>query len=369
MFACLKATTMGSNRSVALIMLGIAWRTTRVTCIPSFVPLHRLSAGHKHFLNRSSRLKPSRAGVHYCASGGGMGNESPEYAIGDASVQSRANFRLSGERQLCSTAKMSSFTWPDLVGLFRNTDTPNVQNVNYIPSDHPNLALFRRSVSVQRAYERHKEYLNNCWESAYDYLVVSKFGERFGFEKVVVGRGDASDGSDLVGNNKTEKRDDVPPNGQIYRANPSLMQASRYAIDNRITYLSLVPNDFPYDVDEGIEHWCLWKIGGASSTESILTRELEWALRELKMLRAHEFGGRACIIHRDGRTYGMAVDDSQMPITSERVRKPVSYLDVLYWVNPPYLQSMPEIKHAHILVLRSDEKSYCGHAAPYPPPV
>jgi hypothetical protein len=50
----------------------------------------------------------------------------------------------------------------------------------------------------------------------------------------------------------------------------------------------LVPNDFPYDVDEGIEHWCLWKIGGASSTESISMGELAWAIRELRSSRAHE---------------------------------------------------------------------------------
>lgn len=341
----------------------------RVTCSPSFVALHRRSVGHKYVSNSASSLRPSWASLH-CASGRGAGDESSDNALGDASARSRACLRLSRESQLCSTAKdldAQPFTWPRLVELFRDSDTPNVENVNYIPSDHPNLALFRRSVSDQKSYELHKEYLNSCWESAYDYLVVSKFGKRFGFDKVVV-CGDTSDGSDHVEMN-VGKGDVIPPDGRRFRASPSLTQASRYAIDHQITYLSLVPNDFPYDVDEGIEHWCLWKIGGASCTEGISMEELDWAVRELKNSRDRECGGRACIVHRDGRTHGTADDDSQTTVTDDRAQKPVPISDVLYWVNPPHLQSMPEINHAHLLVLRSDEKCHGGHAAPNPPPV
>ena len=129
--------------------------------------------------------------------------------------------------------------------------------------------------------------------------------------------------------------------------------------------MSLVPNDFPYDVDEGIEHWCLWKIGGASSTESISMGELAWAIRELRSSRAHEIGGSGCIIHRDGRTY----DVSRTSVNDVGIMRIGTVLDALYWVNPPHLQSMPEIHHAHILVLRSNEKCRDGYSAQCPPPV
>ncbi|KAL3779009.1 hypothetical protein ACHAW5_010000 [Stephanodiscus triporus] len=269
--------------------------------------------------------------------------------------------------QFCTatnTNEINPFTWPRLVELFRDSDPPTLQNVHYIPSDHPNLALFRRSAAAQKAYERHKIYLKSCWESAYDYLVLSIFGEWFGFERVIVSR-NASEGSELV--NQFEGRCDIPPNGCVYRASPSLTQASRYTTDNQITYLSLVPNNFPYDVDEGIEHWCLWKIGGSSSTESISMEEMAWALRELQCISENS---RGCIIHRDGRTFDKPDDASRTPANVGQVRKSAAISDAIYWVNPPHLQSMPEICHAHILVLRSEEMCHRDeYSAPCPPPV
>jgi hypothetical protein len=362
---------MARNHSVAIIVLSAAWRTPRATCSPSFVAPRRRSVGRGYISNWSSSPKQSWTSFH-CASGRVAGDESPENALGDGSAQSRAWLRQTRERQLCGTAKdlvVRPFTWPDLAKLFRDPDGRDGENVNYIPSDHPNLALFRRSVSDQKSYELHKEYLNSCWDSAYDYLVVSKFGQRFGFDKVVVS-GYASDDSEQVEIDGIGKEEDTPPGGCRFRACPSLAQASRYAIDRQITYLSLVPNDYPYDVDEGIEHWCLWKIGGTSVAGGISIEDLTWAVRELNSPPDRECGGRACIVDRDGRTIGTADDTSRATVTNDDgARKPAPISDVLYWVNPPHLQSMPEINHAHILVLRTDERCHGGYAAPNPPPV
>ena len=354
--------------SIALIMICVAWRTPRVTCSTSFISVHLHSAAHEYYSNKASPLKPSSASLH-CASSQGGNIDSPANSHSVASVQSRDSLRLSRERQLCTATTLNEikpFTWPRLLELFSDPVTPEVQNSIYIPSDHPNLALFRRSVAAQKSYEQHKEYLNSCWKSAYDYLVVSKFGERFSFEKVLVSKG-ASGGSEVF--SQIVKGGDMPPQGYIYESSPSLVQASRYTIDNQITYLSLVPNDFPYDVDEGIEHWCLWKIGGVSSVESISMGELAWALRELKSSWAQESGGSGCVIHRDGQTFDKTGDVSRTQVHDGGVRKIGAILSALYWVNPPHLQSMPEIHHAHILVLRSDEKCHDQYSAQCPPPV
>jgi hypothetical protein len=352
--------------SIALIMIGVAWRTPRLTCSASFISIHRHSAAHEHYSNKAWSL--SSASLH-CASSQGRNIDSPANSHSDASVHSRDFLRLSRERPLCTATtlnKKKPLTWTRLLELFRDPATPEARNSMYIPSGHPNLALFRRSFAAQKSYEQHKEYLNSCWKSAYDYLVVSKFGERFGFDKVLVSR-DASLASEVV--SQIEKSGDIPPKGHLYQSSPSLAQASRYALDNQTTYLSLAPNDFPYDVDEGIEHWCLWKIGGACNAESISMGELTWALQELKSSRAHDSGGRGCIIHRDGRTFDKTDFVSRTLVNDVGVRRIGAVLDALYWVNPPHLQSMPEIHHAHILALRSDEKCNDLYSALCPPPV
>jgi len=230
------------------------------------------------------------------------------------------------------------FTWPQLIDLFRSSNNSQ-EDHHYIPSDNTNLALFRRSSEAQYEYEKHKKYIECDWNSAYDYLVMDKFGTKFGFEKVLC--------------EETAK----------FRASPSLKEASKFAIDNQMTYLRLVLNDYPYDVNDGIEHWCLWKIGGKSQKEGILKKELSWAANELGSLNADKYSGSSCIIDKDGILSFYDFDSSETA--------PSSVSDMLYWVNPPHLQSMPEIHHAHMLVVRDDQINCRDKEdkSPEPPPV
>lgn len=283
---------------------------------------------------------------------------------GSGRIRSRATFLQSSPSSSFNTATQQngnslsvepSFTWPQLVELFRR---PTKSHESFIPSDHPNLALFRRSVAAQQRYEKHKAYLDENWLSAYDYLVFSKFGASYGIERVLVNRG----GSDRdavvnqigdVGCTNQPGKNSIPPEGYIYRASPSLGEASKYTIDNRMAYLKLVLNDFPYDVEDGIEHWCLWKIGGSSITEGILREELTWAMGELQCIRADGNSGSGCIVREGERTILGGMDRGSGSDVQRKPAAPIS--DALYWVNPPHLQSMPEIHHAHILVVRSGE--------------
>jgi len=204
-------------------------------------------------------------------------------------------------------------------------------------------------LAAQASYDRHKTYLDNHWRSPYDYIVVSKFGERFGFEKVLLDQ--------KIG-------DDSKESDSLYKAHPSLTHASKYTIENGMTYLRLVLNDFPYDVDDSIEHWCLWKIGGSRSStleeEGITKDELIWALKELASLAADGDSGSGCILKEGAEELALSFRDSfdsaENPSVCNRDMK------ALCWVNPPHLQSMPEIYHAHILVSENEVN-------PSPPPV
>ena len=74
----------------------------------------------------------------------------------------------------------------------------------------------------------------------------------------------------------------------------------------------IVRNDFPYCFQRNIEHWVLWKIGEDCS-ESDITAAKDSIRKDLENVR-----------------------------------------DFIHWINPPHLKSLPEVDHAHILVLRDD---------------
>lgn len=400
---------MVNSIPVALIMMITrdSWQSSmRVTCSrPSFGILlfhpPRHNNNKRTYYHSNLPLLSGRSCLR-CSASANENNESSTSSASNTGVHSaRELLRLSRENQLrrtITTAATSSiisninqqqcFTWPQLLELFRmeigpdncTTKSTNTlqNNIHYISSNHPNLALFRRADNVQQLYEEHKTYLSNCWVSAYDNLLVHKFGNKFGFEKVVV--------SSVNSRNEYEPEEGDNNDCQIiFRANLSLSQASQDTNEKQLSYLTLVPNDFPYHVDTNIEHWCLWKIGkiynsgSMESTGSISMVELSWAMDELKT-SCKNYVGSSCIIHNNQNIYPTIIpmstkedDASDITIQSmiigisgkenkyqKKTSQPppplvnnTTVLDMLYWINPPHLQSMPEIHHAHILVLRS----------------
>jgi len=191
------------------------------------------------------------------------------------SIKSSAHLRLhlSPEEITASlgpdrTIASKPFTWEQLKEIVVNGD----------PTMHS------RSMEVQESYVLHSRQVQKEWKSMNDFILHSKFG----FEEKVDGHGK-------------------------FVSFPSLEQAKR---EKRIEKRLLL-NEYPYYVCPGIEHWCLWKLGG-----KVDPHEVEWAERELMGMR-------------DG-------NDAE-------------YLkDIMSWVNPPHLQSIPDIDHAHFLCLRSN---------------
>ena len=93
----------------------------------------------------------------------------------------------------------------------------------------------------------------------------------------------------------------------LWYAHPPVHQVS--GIHSR-----LVKNDFPYYFQDNIEHWVFWKLG-----EECSLSDIEHAQQTLQ----EQLG---------------------------------DVIDTLHWINPPRLKSLPEVDHAHILVLRKSSK-------------
>ena len=110
---------------------------------------------------------------------------------------------------------------------------------------------------------------------------------KFGFDAVADGDGDGD------GDNNCQQR---------WKADPCLED-----VPKNPQRIILVENDFPYFIEENIVHYVLWKL-----KEKITPQEISEARERLQS-------------------------------------EPVEALELLEWVNPPYLKSIPEIDHVHFL--------------------
>uniref|UniRef100_A0A7S2GQS3 Uncharacterized protein n=1 Tax=Helicotheca tamesis TaxID=374047 RepID=A0A7S2GQS3_9STRA len=162
------------------------------------------------------------------------------------------------------------------------------------------LSLLARSVEQQRVYKAYRDALRREWKTVYDHILHSKFG----FQKRIVSSPPQESGT--LSSDSAEYND-IDPKNPLWEAFPPLEEVNS-------SQLSLCRNDFPYYFEDGIEHWCLWKLGG-----SVTPEEIENAKQKL--------------------------------MNSKDVVK------TLHWINPPHLKSLPDIDHAHILCLRKGVKN------------
>ena len=147
-----------------------------------------------------------------------------------------------------------------------------------VPRD---LSLLCRSVEHQYQYEAYKLYLKKEWASVNDHILCSKFG--------------------------------VPAKVDVETGLRKAMDPDKLPRD--FPKLSLLPNEFPYYVQEPIQHWVLWKLGDLCGDGDV-----EWAKNELKE--------RLGTIH-----------------------------SFIHWINPPHLKSIPDVDHVHILCLPENENA------------
>lgn len=159
------------------------------------------------------------------------------------------------------------------------------EDLKDIVEKEKNLAKLSRNLTQQRVYIYYRQELLKEWKSVYDHILVSKFG---------------------FGKRKVEGIDEEGQLQKLWQANPSL--------DNfRGVQKVLKPNDFPYYTAKNIEHWCLWKLGGAISD--------------------------------------CEIDDAK----ADLMKRHGDILDFITWRNPPHLKSLPQIEHIHMLCYRSGQ--------------
>ena len=148
------------------------------------------------------------------------------------------------------------------------------------------LDKMSRSRSEQDRYEEYTAKIKSEWLSVVDHILCSKFD----FDRVLV---DAF----------TDELNQSKPR-QLLKAVPSLDEVS-------FVRTSLCRNDFPYYVEDNVQHWCLWKL-----YENVNVDDIATAKRALyEELDAEEF---------------------------------------IHFVNPPHLKSIPQIDHAHIFIRLSE---------------
>jgi len=137
-----------------------------------------------------------------------------------------------------------------------------------------------RSRSDQHKYEVFRYHMKQQYVSTMDYILVSKFN----FSAIQV----------------PEKNDNDTSKTYKFRAHPPT--------DNSSSKIILIPNDFPYYVEENIVHYVLWK-----AKTPITEQEINDARKILE------------------------------------TNTGINAIEILHWVNPLNLKSVPEIDHVHFL--------------------
>lgn len=150
--------------------------------------------------------------------------------------------------------------------------------LNQIIVKDQDLARLSRSIKQEETYQQYIEELRQEYRSVHDHVLHSKFG----YDKIF---------------NKSIQR---------WEAKPTKKQQL-----NKKVQSVLVPNDFPYYTQQGIEHWVLWKLNGSTITDDEIV-------------------------------------DAKTDLTSQLG----DVKGIIHWENPPHLKSLPDIDHVHILVRR-----------------
>jgi len=164
----------------------------------------------------------------------------------------------------------------------------------------------RRSIKQQRFYCNYSHTLKLNWKSIYDFILHSKFN----YEMIAVPETAEMFHSTFVEYDEADCEGDIsllpnippPPPGNKW-------EARRPTDESNMKNRALAKNDFPYYLEDGVEHWCLWKLG-----DDVTNEDIDCGMDELK--------GRGI------------------------------YAEILHWINPVHLKSLPDIDHAHFVCLR-----------------
>lgn len=180
-------------------------------------------------------------------------------------------------------------------------DWPELMDIVVPPPPRtPNLDRLCRSRQQQYDYEVYKQrHIKGKWRSVYDFVLCGKFDRPVGVDTE-------------TGLKYAMDDDDDDKNHNAATTN----EAS--------TKLVVVLNDFPYCLVPQVQHWVLWKLGGGHCTDE----EISKAKEEIRL---------------------KVLESLALETTTTNAERESIVVDFLHWINPPHLQSLPDIDHVHIL--------------------
>lgn len=158
---------------------------------------------------------------------------------------------------------------PTLQYGYRSTKLTWTELVQILRVEH-DLAKMSRSQQQQHDYEVFRYHMKQQYVSSLDFILISKFG--------------------IAATKHEDNR----------------WKAAQSLAHTKTPMARLVPNGFPYFVEDHIHHYIYWKTKDSISEEEISAVKVN-------------------------------------------LRKDYEAVDILHWVNPPALQSLPEIDHVHFL--------------------
>ena len=166
-------------------------------------------------------------------------------------------------------------------------------DIVHIVEVRKDLSLLKRNPAQERDYRTFRRDVDRQWTSLTDYLWHTKFH--------------------------------VP---KMYRKNQWTVDRRSIATAASTQQIQLCRNDFPYHWAPNVEHWVLWKLGGTVTVDDI--RRAKQELVENIYNNNHNDNNNN---HNDNNNNHQSVVGAS-----------------LHWINPPPLQSVLDIDHAHILV-------------------
>lgn len=174
-----------------------------------------------------------------------------------------------------------------------------------------------RHVDQETTYRLYSQKLKQEWKSVYDFVLHTKFN----FGKRLVQRDNGGhrgssiqsveeyDYESIVKQIPTLPEIPSPPRGHVWESYDTYCAVNNNMEQEMDSQRLLAKNDFPYYMEDGIEHWCLWKLGGNDVNDA----DINWAKEEL---------------NKNG-----------------------NITEMMHWINPVHLKSLPDIDHAHIVCL------------------
>lgn len=160
-----------------------------------------------------------------------------------------------------------------------------------------------RSLAQEERYSRQNARLKDEWASICDFILHDKFSivsfTHSLYSDVFV--------ADLTYDSPCLSQDFVEEGGfkAVPRPLPTLSSDQS---------IRLARNDHPYFFEDGMEHWVLWKLGF------------------------------------------LAVREDEIVTATQQLQKESDVQRWTWFQNPPALMSIPEIQHAHIIVLREAKR-------------